>query len=203
MSSRIAILSVSTRPKPYNKFICQYVESRKPKSLTELQLEQVDLAQFKLPSFNEPIYPMRMPPDNPSPHYFNEYAKNWSATAMKYDAFIIVTPQYNWSIPASLKNALDYLYHELVGKPVGLITYGSRGGEKAAAHLADIVGGAFKMDLCDSKVRLKITHTSYEETQKLQRMSPEREAEWASDGSEKAIQDMYFELASKLKTKAT
>ena len=59
----------------------------------------------------------------------------------QYDAFIFVTPQYNWSIPASLKNALDYLYYEWVGKPAGIVSYGSRGGGKAADHLKGVLEG--------------------------------------------------------------
>jgi NAD(P)H-dependent FMN reductase len=59
----------------------------------------------------------------------------------QYDAFIFVTPQYNWSIPASLKNALDYLFHEWAGKPAGIVSYGSKGGVKAAEHLRSVLTG--------------------------------------------------------------
>ncbi len=41
-------------------------------------------------------------------------------------------PQYNWGYPAVLKNALDYLYREWRDKPASFITYGTRGGTKAA-----------------------------------------------------------------------
>jgi NAD(P)H-dependent FMN reductase len=40
------------------------------------------------------------------------------------DAFVIVTPEYNHSFPAALKNALDYLLVEWAHKPVGLVSYG-------------------------------------------------------------------------------
>lgn len=46
--------------------------------------------------------------------------------------------QYNWGYPAALKNALDYLYHEWLGKPAVIITYGTRGGGKAAAQLQQV-----------------------------------------------------------------
>lgn len=46
--------------------------------------------------------------------------------------------QYNWGYPAALKNALDYLYHEWLGKPAVVITYGTRGGGKAAAQLQQV-----------------------------------------------------------------
>ena len=55
--------------------------------------------------------------------------------------------QYNWGYPASLKNALDYLYHEWTGKPAGIISYGGHGGGKAAAQLlqASFLPPAFEL----------------------------------------------------------
>ena len=46
--------------------------------------------------------------------------------------------QYNWGYPAALKNALDYLYHEWKGKPAVIISYGTRGGGRAAAQLKEV-----------------------------------------------------------------
>ena len=51
------------------------------------------------------------------------------------------TPQYNWSLPASLKNAIDYLFNEWKGKPGLIISYGGHGGGKCAAHLNEIMQG--------------------------------------------------------------
>lgn len=46
--------------------------------------------------------------------------------------------QYNWGYTASLKNALDYLFHEWNSKPAGIVSYGSRGGGKAAVQLEQV-----------------------------------------------------------------
>jgi NAD(P)H-dependent FMN reductase len=45
------------------------------------------------------------------------------------DAFVIVTPEYNRSFPASLKQAIDFAYDEWRAKAVGFVSYGcgSRG----------------------------------------------------------------------------
>lgn len=40
------------------------------------------------------------------------------------DAFLILAAEYNRGITAPLKNALDTLYSEWAGKPVGYISYG-------------------------------------------------------------------------------
>ncbi|MGW5669795.1 NADPH-dependent FMN reductase [Micromonospora sp. NPDC003776] len=42
------------------------------------------------------------------------------------EAFVVVTPEYNHSFPASLKQAIDYAYDEWQAKPVGFVSYGCR-----------------------------------------------------------------------------
>ncbi|MBG6102501.1 NADPH-dependent FMN reductase [Micromonospora vinacea] len=42
------------------------------------------------------------------------------------DAFVVVTPEYNHSFPAPLKEAIDYAYDEWQAKPVGFVSYGCR-----------------------------------------------------------------------------
>ncbi|MGY1900623.1 NADPH-dependent FMN reductase [Nocardia gipuzkoensis] len=52
------------------------------------------------------------------------------------DAFVIVTPEYNHSFPASLKNALDWHNEQWHAKPVGFVSYGGlAGGLRAVEHL--------------------------------------------------------------------
>lgn len=52
------------------------------------------------------------------------------------DGFVIVTPEYNHSFPASLKQAIDWHKAEWVAKPVALVSYGGRaGGQRAAEQL--------------------------------------------------------------------
>jgi NAD(P)H-dependent FMN reductase len=55
------------------------------------------------------------------------------------DGFLFVFPEYNWGYPGVLKNALDYLYDEWRGKPASLFTYGTRGGNKAAAQFVIVL----------------------------------------------------------------
>ncbi|WP_030161697.1 NADPH-dependent FMN reductase [Glycomyces sp. NRRL B-16210] len=56
------------------------------------------------------------------------------------DAFVVVTGEYNMSIPAPLKHAIDYYMNEWAAKPVALVTYGGKttGGQNAAQHLRQI-----------------------------------------------------------------
>ncbi|WP_394813540.1 NADPH-dependent FMN reductase [Streptomyces hazeniae] len=55
------------------------------------------------------------------------------------DAFVVVTPEYNHSFPASLKNALDWFHTEWQAKPVGFVSYGGvSGGLRAVEQLRQI-----------------------------------------------------------------
>lgn len=55
------------------------------------------------------------------------------------DAFIVVTPEYNHSYPASLKSLLDWHYTQWRAKPVALVSYGGlAGGLRAAEHLRPV-----------------------------------------------------------------
>ncbi len=55
------------------------------------------------------------------------------------DGFVVVTPEYNHSYPASLKSAIDWHFTEWQAKPVGFISYGGvSGGLRAVEHLRQV-----------------------------------------------------------------
>ncbi|GAB3845321.1 NADPH-dependent FMN reductase [Dactylosporangium cerinum] len=55
------------------------------------------------------------------------------------EAFVVVTPEYNHSFPASLKQAIDYAYDEWRAKPVGFVSYGCHStGLHAVDHLRTV-----------------------------------------------------------------
>ncbi|MGZ3374998.1 MAG: NADPH-dependent FMN reductase [Phenylobacterium sp.] len=81
-------------------------------------------------------------PGVPAIHaYERESTRAWSAMVEAARGVVIVTPQYNWGYPAALKNAIDHLYREWQEKPVLVVSYGSRGGDKCQAQLRDVLGG--------------------------------------------------------------
>lgn len=49
-----------------------------------------------------------------------------------------MSPEYNHSTTAPLKNALDHLYREWHDKAVGFVGYGVDGGVRAVEHLRAI-----------------------------------------------------------------
>ncbi len=76
----------------------------------------LDLADLDLPIMEERLH-MR---DDPPPGLVR-----FSETIRAADAVVVVSPEYNGSIPGALKNALDYIHGEWFRKPVGIITLSS------------------------------------------------------------------------------
>ena len=55
------------------------------------------------------------------------------------DAFIVVTPEYNHSYPASLKALIDWHFTQWTAKPVAFVSYGgAAGGRHAVLHLENV-----------------------------------------------------------------
>jgi NAD(P)H-dependent FMN reductase len=96
-------------------------------------VELVDLRDWPLPFFDQPVPPMMG-------DYGDPLQQEWAAKVAEADGFVLVTPEYNHGYPAVLKNALDHLYAEWVGKSVGFVGYGGPGGGiRAVEQLRQVV----------------------------------------------------------------
>ena len=137
---RLAVVLCSTRKPRVGAPITSLVFSAISKHLKTthkgpaLEASILDLADHPLPFFDEPLAPQVI--KDPA-NYAHNHTRAWSRVISSYQAFVFVTPQYNWNVPASLKNALDFLYHEWSEKPVLVVSYGGHGGGKAAAALLE------------------------------------------------------------------
>ncbi|KAG0202570.1 hypothetical protein BGX28_004941 [Mortierella sp. GBA30] len=190
----IALVTCSTRNPRINPFITSYVHTVLIAIAPEhVSLEILDIAQQSLPLYDEPAIPSRLPMDDPTPHYRHEHTRLWSAKVRAYDAFIFVTPQYNWSIPASLKNALDYLFYEWKGKPAAIVSYGGHGGNKAAEHLR-VISGGLRMKAITTAPALTIHSSTFEDSLEKGRVTQEQVKAWQESGAEDAIRQMFDEL---------
>jgi NAD(P)H-dependent FMN reductase len=124
---KVAIVIGSTRPGRIGEAVGKWVfEIAKQRS--DAIFELVDLVEVDLPLLDEP-YPPSMH------HYTKQHTKDWSEKVASFDAFIFVTPEYNHGVPASLKNALDFLYVEWNNKAAGFVGYGNTGGARSVEHL--------------------------------------------------------------------
>ncbi|GAB2697440.1 NADPH-dependent FMN reductase [Kitasatospora kifunensis] len=67
------------------------------------------------------------------------------------DAFVVITPEYNHSYPASLKAAIDWHYAQWQAKPVGFVSYGGvSGGLRAVEHLRQVFAELHAMTVRDT-----------------------------------------------------
>jgi NAD(P)H-dependent FMN reductase len=90
--------------------------------------ELVDLRDYPMPFFDEPKSPRRERPKN-------EIAQKWARKVGGLDAFVFITGEYNRSIPAVLKNALNHVYAECNRKPAAFVPYVNAGGARAIEQL--------------------------------------------------------------------
>ncbi|KAM4064442.1 NADPH-dependent FMN reductase [Hirsutella rhossiliensis] len=194
---KIALVTCSTRGRRLNPFITSYVQQVVAPLWPSITIETLDLASPRLPLFDEPTTPAQHPHDDPTPHYAREHTRAWSAAVRQYDGFIFVTPQYNWSVPASLKNALDYLFHEWKGKPAGIVSYGSRGGGKSASHLRDILHG-LRMKPAPSAPGLTTTLDMVGLCEELGSVRQEDKVRWKEAGVEEQLASMMEEMRLEL-----
>jgi NAD(P)H-dependent FMN reductase len=100
--------------------------------------ELVDLAEFKLPVYDEVNHPRMQ-------KYEHEHTKAWSASVNKADAYVFVIPEYNFCPPPSFTNALNYVYNEWNYKPCGFVSYGGVSGGLRSAQVAKQLVTTLKM----------------------------------------------------------
>jgi len=128
MNKSITILGFagSLRKDSYNKALLRAAMELMPK---DASLEIFDLEG--IPPFNQDL-------ENQMPERVKEFKKRIKLA----DAILIATPEYNYSIPGVLKNAIDwasrpYGDNSFEGKPVALMSasIGMLGGARAQYHL--------------------------------------------------------------------
>lgn len=102
--------------------------------------EVLDLRDWNLPMFAETVHTIG---DFADPTYSQPLVRHWNHSVRDADAVVIITPEYNHSAPAVLKNALDSLFFSfaLRNKPVALVGYsaGQVGGARSVEHLAHVL----------------------------------------------------------------
>jgi NAD(P)H-dependent FMN reductase len=131
--TKIAVIVGATREGRVTDKLAKWVAEEVQK---ESDAEVLDLADYPMPFFDEPVSPRYNPNRAPEPR-----VKKWLDKVAEFDGYVLVTPEYNRSTSGVLKNALDYLAYEMEGKPVALVAHGSAGGGQAIANLRQAVPG--------------------------------------------------------------
>jgi NAD(P)H-dependent FMN reductase len=123
----------STRQNRFSEKPARYIFDELKKK-ENIQVELIDLRDWPLPFYDEPISPAMN-----KGNYSSELGKKWAAKISEADGYIMVTPEYNHGYSAVLKNALDWVFPEWNGKPVGFVSYGNAGGARAIEQLRRVI----------------------------------------------------------------
>jgi NAD(P)H-dependent FMN reductase len=136
--SKVLVIVGSTRPGRAADLVAPWIISQ-ARAQEGFDVEVADLRDWPLPMFAE--HPGTIGDIN-DPTYSEPIVRAWNKTVKQADAYIVVTPEYNHSIPAVLKNAIDtvWLSFGFRNKPVAAVGYsGSVGaGIRAIEHLAHV-----------------------------------------------------------------
>jgi NAD(P)H-dependent FMN reductase len=143
----LLVIVASVRPTRVGGAVAEWVlEHARARSGWDVKV--ADLRELALPVMDEPNHPRLR-------EYQFEHTKRWSAIVEDADGFIVVTPEYNHSIPGALKNAMDYLLHEWRGKPVGIVSYGGISAGTRATVALQVVLANFAMRGVSANVEIQ------------------------------------------------
>lgn len=149
--SRLLVITVSTRPQRLGPTITRWLLEAISEVSAEvrLELDHVDLAELALPFLDEPEHPS-------SGRYTRAHTRAWSQRVGDADAVLVVTPEYNHAMPATLKNALDLLSREWAWKPIGFVSYGNTSAGTRAVAMARQVASTLRLVPTSGTVALRI-----------------------------------------------
>jgi NAD(P)H-dependent FMN reductase len=137
MKPKLHIIIGSTRPGRIGPSVAQWFSDYTAEH-GKFEPVLVDLASFNLPVFDEPEHPMKQ-------NYHHAHTKAWAASVSSADAFVFVTPEYNYAPPPALVNALNYLSREWNYAPAGFVSYGGISGGLRSVQVAKQIVTTLKM----------------------------------------------------------
>lgn len=162
MTGRILILAGSIRRDSVNRKLARAAAAHAGAAGAEVTL--LELAEFPLPLYNGDLEATGGVPEN---------ALRLKEIFITHAAFVIVSPEYNSSIPALLKNAIDWIsrplpeqsgYLPFAGKAVALMSAspGALGGMRGLRHLRDVLT-ELQMIVLPKQVSLPAAHQAFTE----------------------------------------
>ena len=135
---KLQIIVGSTRPTRSADVVLPWI-TRRARQRGGFDVDVLDLRDWPLPMFAEHAGTIG---DRRDPSYSDPTVKAWNARIKQADAYLVLTPEYNHSVPGVLKNAFDnvFISYGLRNKPMVAVGYsgGVAGGTRAVEHLAHI-----------------------------------------------------------------
>ncbi|MYX25340.1 NADPH-dependent oxidoreductase [Streptomyces sp. SID8381] len=132
---KLVIVVGSVREGRFGPVVASWV-AEQARAHGAFEVEVVDLAGLDIPLALPAASPKHAGDDYPRPAGMAPL----TAALTGADAFILVTPEYNHSYPASLKAAVDWHFTQWTAKPVAFVSYGgAAGGRHAVLHLENVL----------------------------------------------------------------
>lgn len=174
--SKIAVLYGSVREQRQGIKAARFITSKLKERGHDATL--IDPLDYQLPFLNKTF---REYEEGKAPEMIQKVADILKAA----DGFIVVSGEYNHSIPPVLKNLLDHYQKEYHYKPAGIVTYsaGTFGGVRAMVHLRALLG-ELGMVSCPSTLPVSKVQDSFDEQGKALDEAYERRAKRFLDGFE-------------------
>ena len=136
--SKLQIIIGSTRPGRAADKVAPWVIGR-ARAHTGFDVEVLDLRDWPLPIFAENLGSIG---DFNDPIYSTPIVREWNRKIKEADAYLVITPEYNHSVPGVLKNAIYSVFVSFAfrNKPIVAVGYsrGIAGGVRAVEQLAQI-----------------------------------------------------------------
>ncbi len=133
MTLKLAVIIGSTRPGRKGPAVAEWV-AQAARAQGGFEVDLLDLAEFDLPLLDEAAHPVMA-------KYEHAHTKRWSAAIAAADAFVFVTPEYDYFAPAALVNAVQCLHREWRYKAAAVVSYGGvSGGLRSAQVLRGLLG---------------------------------------------------------------
>ncbi|MBM6594067.1 NADPH-dependent FMN reductase [Microvirga pudoricolor] len=177
MAFKLHVVICSTRPTRIGPSIAGWFH-KEAVAHGGFDAELVDIAAFNLPVFDEPEHPRLR-------NYRHAHTKAWSAKVSEADAFVFVTPEYNFGPPPSLVNAMNYLVTEWHYKPAAFVSYGGISGGLRAVQMEKLMLTTFKMMPIPEAVTIPMVSQYFDDEQNF---SP-------SEITQKSVKPLLDELA--------
>lgn len=135
MAKRLLVILGSARSMGAGERVGTWVQAA-VEADERFEIEYVRANDLALPFFDEPVSP-----NWNQGVYVNKKGADWAAKVGASDAVLFITPEYNHSYSALIKNAIDWVGPEWKQKPAGIITYSVSpyGGVRAAEHMRNVL----------------------------------------------------------------
>lgn len=137
MTPRLHIIIASTRPGRLGAAVGEWFVGQ-ARAHGAFDVAVVDLKAMALPIYDEPHHPRLRT-------YEHEHTRRWSQSVGAADAFVFVTPEYNYGPSPALLNALNYVYVEWNYKPAAFVSYGGISGGIRAVQMTKLILTTLKM----------------------------------------------------------